>query len=138
MESIVLLEERNVGSVQALHLDCEIYHFVGQMQRCLARERWCDVIRPSVYLALAVDNVFFHKDRHYVFKLLSRYFEIVFGHIVFEHDEEQDIVLLKWLFSLDHLASESRPTVFPLTNQLFYGDAQWLLGRWQRECLLPP
>lgn len=138
MERIVLLEERNVGSVQALHLDWEIFNFVGQMQRCSAQERWCDVMRLSVDLILAVDNVFFDEDRHYVFKLLSRYFGVVFGHIVFEHDAERDIVLLKWLFLLDHLASESRPIVFPLASQLLYGDNQWLPGHWQRECLLPP
>jgi hypothetical protein len=139
MESVVVgLEERNVGSVQALHLDWEIFNFVGQMQRCSARERWCDVTRPSVDLALAVDNVFFDEDRHHVFKLLSRYLEVVFGHVVFEHDAERDIVLLKWLFLLDHLASASLPIVFPIASQLLYRDDQWLPGRRQRECLLPP
>jgi hypothetical protein len=133
-----VMEGKNWGTAETLHLDWEIFHFVSQMQRCSERERWCDVTQPSLDLILHVDNVFFDEDRHLVYKLLSRYLGAVYGVAFFEHDAERDIVLLKWLFVLDQLASESLPVKFPVASKLLYGDCQWLPNRPQRECLLPP
>jgi hypothetical protein len=97
----------------------------------------CDVTRPSV--DLIVTNSFFNKDKHRAYNLLSRYFLVVFGSAdVFEHDGDLNIVILKWLFFWDQLASESLPIAFPVANHLLYGDNQWLPGHQQRECLLPP
>ena len=78
----------------------------------------CDVTRLSV--DLIVTNSFFNKDKHRAYDLLSRYLQVVFGSGVFEHDAELNIVILKWLFLLDQLASESLPIAFPIANHLLY------------------
>ena len=44
----VMEEERNLGSVETLHLEWQLYHVVLQMQRTYKHERWFDVTRPSV------------------------------------------------------------------------------------------
>jgi len=43
-----VMEGKNWGTAETLHLDWEIFHFVSQMQRCSERERWCDVTRPPM------------------------------------------------------------------------------------------
>ncbi len=134
--SQLAMEGRIWGIFQTLHLDWEICYFVRQMQRCSERERWCDVTRPCV--DLIVRNLCFNKNKHHAYHLLCRYIQVVFGVDVFEHNAELNIVILKWLFLLDQLASESLPIAFPVANHLLYGDHQWLPGRKQRECLLPP
>ena len=130
------MEERNWGSFETLHLDWEIFHVVRQMQSLSERERWCGVTRPC--LDLIVRHLSFPQSKHRVYPLLSRYLQVVFGFDVFEHDAEFNIVILKWMFLLDRLASESQPISFPVANHLLYGDDQWLPGREQRKCLLPP
>ena len=134
------VSERNVGSVEALHLNWELFHLVLEMQRCLPEERWSRVTRPSIDLVLAKENVVFDEVRHRLYRLLSRYLDVVYGHVIFEADVERDIIILKWIFVLDRLASGLLPITFPLTGQLLYGDNQWVLGRDRRqwECLLPP
>jgi len=132
-----LLEERNVGSVEALHLDWELYNFLLQMQRWQPDERWRIVTRPSVDLALSMDNVFFDEERHHLFHLVSRYFDVVYGHVIFEGDSQRDIVQLKWLVTLNHLAGSSL-VMYPVSSHLLYGDDQWLPGRQQWVCLQPP
>jgi hypothetical protein len=113
------MEGRNWRTVETLHLDWEIFHFARQMQKCSSRERWCDVTPPSV--DLIVTNSFFNKDKHRAYDLLSRYFLVVFGSAdVFEHNADLNIVILKWLFLLDQLASESLPIAFPVANHLLY------------------
>jgi len=134
------VSERNVGSVEALHLNWELFNFVLEMQRSLPEEIWSGVTRPSVDLVLAKENVFFDEVRHRIYHLLSRYLDVVYGHVIFEADAERDIIVLKWIFVLDRLASGPPPIMFPLAGQLLYGDNQWLLGRDRRqwESLLPP
>ena len=77
----VMEEERNLGSVETLHLEWQLYHVVLQMQRTYKHERWFDVTRPSVDLALATENVFYDENRHYFFYLVSQYCDIIYGHI---------------------------------------------------------
>ncbi len=89
-------------------------------------------------LDLIVRHLSCPQSKHRVYPLLSRYLQVVFGFDVFEHDAEFNIVILKWMFLLDRLASESQPISFPVANHLLYGDDQWLPGREQRKCLLPP
>jgi hypothetical protein len=134
------VSERNVRSVEALHLNCDLFHLVLEMQRCLPEERWSGVTRASIDLVLAKENVVFDEVRHRLYHLLSKYLDVVYGHVIFEADVERDIIILKWIFVLDCLASGLPPIMFPLAGQLLYGDNQWLLGRDRRqwECLLPP
>jgi hypothetical protein len=134
----VMEEERNLGSVETLHLEWQLYHVVLQMQRTYKHERWFDVTRPSVDLALATENVFYDENRHYFFNLVSQYCDIIYGHITFEHDATKEIIWLKWLYMLDRMASKSDPVAFPLASTLLYGDDQWLPGREQWTCLQPP
>ena len=108
--------ERNVGSVEALHLNWDLFHLVLEMQRCLPEERWSGVTRPSVDLILAKENVFFHEVRHRLYHLLSRYLDVVYGQVIFEADAERDITILKWIFVLDRLASGFPPIVYPLSQ----------------------
>ena len=110
------MEERNWGSFETLHLDWEIFHVVRQMQSLSERERWCGVTRPC--LDLIVRHLSFPQSKHRVYPLLSRYLQVVFGFDVFEHDAEFNIVILKWMFLLDRLASESQPISFPVANHL--------------------
>lgn len=132
------MEERHWGSFEILHLDWEIFHVVRQMQSLSERERWCGLTRPC--LDLIVRNFSLNQSKHRVYPLLSRYLQVAFGFDVFEHDDaEFNIVILKWMFLLDRLASESQPVSFPVAaNHFLYGDDQWLPGREQRKCLLPP
>jgi hypothetical protein len=52
-------DEKNLGGVEALLLDWQLYHRVLQMQRCLPSDRWFKVTRPFVDLVLTMENVFF-------------------------------------------------------------------------------
>jgi len=54
-------KEKNLGSVEALLLDWQLYHRVLQMQQCWPSDRWFKVTCPSVDLVLAMENVFLTK-----------------------------------------------------------------------------
>jgi hypothetical protein len=127
-----------VGSAEALEVDWKLYSLLLDMQRSLSEERWRCVIRPCISLALAEENVFFDEERHCLFGVLSRYFDVVFGHILAEGNPRRDIILLKWLVMFDRLASDPSPVFYPLVHSLVYSDGQWLPDRQQREDLSPP
>ena len=91
---------------------------------------------PSVDLVLAMENVFFDKEKHYLYHLVSRYCNLAFCCVNFEQESQKSIICLKWLFMLDCLASESLPILFPLAATLLRND-QWIPGLRQWEDLGP-
>jgi hypothetical protein len=131
-------EERNLGSVENLRRDWQLYHVALQMQRTYGYERWFDVTRPSVDLTLSMENVYYDEEKHYFFHLVKQYCDVIYGHIEFGHEAMREIIWLKWLYMLDRLASKPDPIPFPLAPVLLYGDDQWLPGREQWEELRPP
>ena len=79
-------EERNLGSVENLRLDWQLYHVALQMQRTYGYERWFDVTRPSVDLTLSMENVYYDEEKHYFFHLVTQYCDVIYGHIQFGHE----------------------------------------------------
>ncbi len=90
----------------------------------------------SVDLVLTME-IFFDKEKHYLYHLVSRYCNLAFCRIYFEQEAQKSIICLKWLFMLDCLASESPPVLFPLAPTLLRDD-QWIPGGHQWEDLSPP
>ncbi len=132
-------EEQNLGGVKALLLDWQLYHRVLQMQKSLPSDRWFKVTCLSMDLFWVVgENVALDEEWHFLFCLVSCFSRLALGHVNFEHDSEQKIVLLKWLYMLDCLASDPSPIPFPLVAKLYFEDEQWLPDHRQWQDLSPP